>query len=67
MLFTLFCVPAAAAARYLMWVLEDIGEMNAMGVERMVRSLALLQVRTSSIYFIDFILYIMSCGVVLFV
>ncbi|WIA23609.1 hypothetical protein OEZ85_000318 [Tetradesmus obliquus] len=32
-----------AAARYLMWVLEDIGEMNAMGVERMIRSLALLQ------------------------
>jgi hypothetical protein len=28
-----------------MWVLEDIGEMNAMGVERMIRSLALLQVR----------------------
>jgi hypothetical protein len=27
-----------------MWVLEDIGEMNAMGVERMIRSLALLQV-----------------------
>jgi hypothetical protein len=39
------CSSAAAAARYLMWVLEDIGEMNAMGVERMIRSLALLQVR----------------------
>eukprot|EP00775_Hariotina_reticulata_P001681 gene1681-2025_t len=33
----------AAAARYLMWVLEDISEMNALGVERMIRSLALLQ------------------------
>jgi hypothetical protein len=40
----LAAVPCRAAARYLMWVLEDIGEMNAMGVERMIRSLALLQV-----------------------
>jgi hypothetical protein len=42
-------VSAAAAARYLMWVLEDIGEMNAMGVERMIRSLALLQVRGAKV------------------
>jgi hypothetical protein len=34
----------AAAARYLMWVLEDISDMNALGVERMIHSLALLQV-----------------------
>jgi hypothetical protein len=35
-----------AAARYMIWVLQDIPEMNALGVERMIRGLALLQVST---------------------
>lgn len=39
----LLCV--LPAARYMMWVLQDIPEMNALGVERMIRGLALLQVR----------------------
>ena len=40
------CGPVAgAAARDLMWVLGNISEINPLGVERMVRSLALLQVR----------------------
>jgi len=38
------CGPVAgAAARDLMWVLGNISEINPLGVERMVRSLALLQ------------------------
>jgi hypothetical protein len=28
----------------MMWVLQDIPDMNALGVERMIRGLALLQV-----------------------
>lgn len=37
--------PLHTAARDMMWVLQDIPEMNALGVERMIRGLALLQVR----------------------
>lgn len=37
------CAPCAAA-RVMMWVLQDVPEMNALGVERMIRGLALLQV-----------------------
>ena len=45
---SLFCSVCCAAARYMMWVLQDIPEMNALGVERMIRGLALLQVSTAT-------------------
>ncbi|GAX74536.1 hypothetical protein CEUSTIGMA_g1985.t1 [Chlamydomonas eustigma] len=40
---------APAAARVVMWSLEDVHEMNALGVERMVRTLAVLQPALSTL------------------
>jgi hypothetical protein len=47
LLAVLCCCCSPAAARYMMWVLQGIPDMNALGVERMIRGLALLQVRVN--------------------
>ncbi|KAI8462821.1 MAG: hypothetical protein J3K34DRAFT_527482 [Monoraphidium minutum] len=40
--YTLGCL-AASAARYLMWAAQEIPDMNALGAERLIRTLAVMQ------------------------